>query len=217
MTVPSTNIKFSDIWEEANGTYSTGILSLNTMSFFSYFSGPNGANAQPDENWGQGENSGANRIYGTTPKITNIKVGDFSNLTYYYDQTNFQIVLDIKNNAIKNPDDDVTVNLTLWDSGLSYSYNTGGAFVPAAGGSNTQDTSAPTTPIINTGYWQLDIITGPAFTGNVVSLDINGNSIMTPQALAPNTTNTFDWNGFSSADVSTYLGVTGLYFYVEIT
>ncbi len=61
MTVPTTNVKFSDIWSEANGVYSSGLLSLNTMSFFSYFTGPNGSGNQPNNNWGQGEGHLARR------------------------------------------------------------------------------------------------------------------------------------------------------------
>jgi hypothetical protein len=216
MTVPTTDVKFSDVWSEANGTYTSGSLSLSAMSFYSYFSGPNGSNTVPDKNWGQGENSGADRIYGTTPKTTNIKVGDFKGLTYYYDQSNFEIVLDILNNATRTPDDDVTVALTLWDSGENYIYNSGGAFVEGGGTSNTQNISVSTTPIINTGYWQLDVVTGPAFGGNVVSLDINGNNVMSPQGLVQNTTNTFYWFDHASGEVSPYGGATGLYFYVEI-
>ena len=45
MAVPTTNVKFSDVWSEANGAYSSGQLSLLTMSFFSYFAGPNGSSS----------------------------------------------------------------------------------------------------------------------------------------------------------------------------
>ena len=98
MTVPTSSVKFSDIWSEANGVYSSGLLSLNTMSFFSYFAGPNGSTSQTDNNWGQGEGSGANRIYGTSAKTTVIAVGDFDGLTYFYDNSTFQVTLEVINN-----------------------------------------------------------------------------------------------------------------------
>ena len=85
MAVPSTNVKFSDIYAEANGSYSSGVLSLATMSFFSYFQGPNGSNTISYNAWGQGQSSGANRIYNTSAKTTNIQVGDFTGDTYFYD------------------------------------------------------------------------------------------------------------------------------------
>ena len=92
MPVPVTDIKFSDIWSEANGTYSSGQLSMLTMSFFSYFAGPNGSNSLPSNNYGVTENTGKNRIYGLSYKASNpfdYGVGDYANITYFYDNTNF--------------------------------------------------------------------------------------------------------------------------------
>jgi len=63
MTLPTSDISMSAIWSEANSPYSTGQLSLLTISFFSYFAGPNGSSSQTDNNWGVHEGSGANRIY----------------------------------------------------------------------------------------------------------------------------------------------------------
>ena len=125
MAVPSTNVKFSDIYAEANGAYSSGIISLNTMSFFSYFAGPNGSNSQAANNYGQGEGSGANRILGTTAKTTNIQVGDFDGLTYFYDQSNFQVVLNATNNINPPPpppppiNNNLSIVLTLFDSSFT--------------------------------------------------------------------------------------------------
>jgi hypothetical protein len=45
MAIPSTNIELAnDIYGEANGGYSSGQVSLNDISFYSYFAGPNGTN-----------------------------------------------------------------------------------------------------------------------------------------------------------------------------
>ena len=98
MPVPVTDIKFSDIWSEANGTYSSGQLSMLTMSFFSYFAGPNGSNSVVDNNWGMHEGTGANRIYGLSYKTNNYSVSDFNGLTYFYDNSTFQVTLDAINN-----------------------------------------------------------------------------------------------------------------------
>ena len=68
MTLPSSNISMSMVWSEANTPYTSGPLSLLTMSFFSYFAGPNGSNSQVDNNWGMHEGAGANRIYGLSYK-----------------------------------------------------------------------------------------------------------------------------------------------------
>ena len=70
MTLPTSDISMSAIWSEANSPYSSGQLSLLTMSFFSYFAGPNGSNSLTDNNWGMHEGSGANRIYGLAAKTS---------------------------------------------------------------------------------------------------------------------------------------------------
>jgi hypothetical protein len=228
MAVPSTNVKFSDIWSEANGTYSTGILSLNTMSFFSYFAGPNGSNSQANNNWGQGEASGANRIYGTSAKTTNIQVGDFDGLTYFYDNSTFQVTLNINNNLASavppgppGPpffDNDVNVNVELWGFGFSYQYLAGGGNAAAPGTFGPSSISQTDDPIIFRGYWKVTI--GglfPSFTGGTADLSINGTSKFTGQTLpaGPGAT-TFDSATYGTEDVATYLSLTGLYFEVTV-
>ena len=222
MAVPVTNVKFSDIWSEANGAYSSGLLSLNTMSFFSYFTGPNGSNNQSANNWGQGEGSGGNRIYGTTAKTTNIKVGDFDGLTYFYDQSSFKVVLNAVNNINTPPppppplDNDLSINLTLFDSSFTYPYLTGFSGLLTAGGGNyNADISLTTTPIIFRAYWQVEVSTAPNFGGGTVTIDINGTNYANSISLtAGPTPNTLDSNTYGTADVAFYggMGATGLQF-----
>ena len=226
MAVPSINVKFSDIWSEANGTYSTGILSLNTMSFFSYFAGPNGSNSQAANNWGQGEGSGANRILGTTAKTTLIQVGDFDGLTYFYDNSTFQVTLNVTNNKTNPPpfppppvDNAVNVNVELWDSSFSYQYLAGGGMAMAPGTYGPSAVSQPTgDPIIFRGYW-IVTVTGafPSFVGGTADLSINGTSFFTGQAVAagPGGT-TFNSTTYGTADVAAFGGFTGLYFDVTV-
>jgi len=80
MALPSTNLGLSNIFYEAN-PLSSGInnLSLLDIASVSYFSGPNGGNAEPYNYWGESELSGANRIYGTTARASgnNYPMGDF--------------------------------------------------------------------------------------------------------------------------------------------
>jgi hypothetical protein len=202
MTVPSTNVKFSDVWSEANGTYTSGSLGLQyQMSFYSYFSGPNCAFVVGDNNWGQGENLGADRIYGTSAKTTNIKVGDFKGLTYFYDQSRFRIFINVTNNASTPNDDDVQVTVTLFDSAFTYSYVTGGQLVDA-GDNVSFDISLSTTPIIAIGYWQVSLETTMAFTGSIVDISINGTSKVSSVSLPQGTTTFFDSNtyGVQGAD-----------------
>jgi len=224
MAVPSTNVKFSDIWSEANGTYSTGILSLNTMSFFSYFAGPNGSTSQADNNWGQGEASGANRIYGTSAKTTLIQVGDFDGLTYFYDNSTFQVTLNITNNLTSTPpppfpiDNDVTANVELWGFGFSYQYLAGGGNAAAPGTFGPSSISQTNDPIIFRGYWKV-AIGGlfPSFAGGTADLSINGISKFTGETLpaGPGAT-TFDSATYGTEDVAAFGGFTGLYFDITV-
>lgn len=214
MPVPTRpDVKFSDMWTEANGTpYAGGILSLNDMSFFSYFAGPvpNGSGARADYNWGQGEAAGANRIYGTTAKTTNIRVSDFEGLTYYYDNTNFFIDVVFINNLPPNvpfpppgTDNNLTINVALHDSSYTFNYVSGGGFVPSAGGNFNAQISTTTTPIIFRAYWIVDIVATPfIIPGASVDILINGNAKVVGGAINPGAPTTFDGIGFGTEDVA---------------
>lgn len=225
MTVPTSSVKFSDIWSEANGAYNSGLLSLNTMSFFSYFAGPNGSTSQTDNNWGQGEGTGSNRIYSTSAKTTAIAVGDFDGLTYYYDNTTFQVTLAVTNNKTNPPpfppppvDNTVNVNIELWDSSFAYQYLSGGGMAAAPGTYGPSAVSQTNDPIIFRGYWKVTVAgANPSFAGGTANLSINGTSKFTGQAVAagPGGT-TFDSATYGTEDVATYLSLTGLYFAITV-
>jgi hypothetical protein len=232
MAVPSTNVKFSDIYAEANGAYSSGIISLNTMSFFSYFAGPNGSNSQAANNWGQGEGSGANRIYGTSAKTTNIQVGDFDGLTYFYDNSTFQVTLAVTNNLPPAPpppppapppppgSNDVDVNIELYDSSFSYQYIAGGGPAAENGGTfGPSSISQTDDPIIFRGYWKVTIsgMPNPFFTGGSCDISINGTAKVTGGIVstAPGGS-TFDSVTYGTEDVAIFGGFTGLYFEVTV-
>ena len=219
------NIKFSNIWSEANGVYSSGLLSLNTMSFFSYFTGPNGSNNQPDNNWGQGENSGLNRIYGTSAKTTLIQVGDFDGLTYFYDNSTYQVTLNVTNNKTNPPpfppppvDNAVNVNVELWGEAFSYQYLSGGGMAQAPGTYGPSSVSQTNDPIIFRGYWKVFISgANPSFAGGNANISINGNSKVSGGSVAAGSGGTtFDSTTYGTEDVATYLSLTGLYFEVTV-
>jgi len=195
------------------------------MSFFSYFAGPNGSNSQADNNWGQGEGSGDNRIYDTTAKTTNIQVGDFDGLTYFYDNSTYQVTLNAINNLapLINPpnppgSNDVNVNIELWDSSFSYQYIAGGGMVPENGGTYVGSISGTNDPIIFRGYWIVTINgTGPLFAGANCNISINGTAKVSSGAVSAGPGgSTFDSITYSTEDVALYAGYTGLYFDVTI-
>lgn len=226
MTIPTSNVKFSDIWTEAGNSSPSSTISMLSMSFFSYFAGPNGSNSVGYNAWGQGEGSGANRIYGTSAKTTGLQVGDFDGLTYFYDNSTFQVTLNVTNNLPPpnippDPPDlnDVNVNIELWDSGFSYQYMTGGGLVAANGGTyGPSSVSQTDDPIIFRGYWKVSIAgANPMFAGCNATLSINGNNKFINQAVAggPGGT-TFDSNTYGTEDVAPYSGYTGLYFTITL-
>jgi hypothetical protein len=216
----------SAIWSEANSPYSTGQLSLLTMSFFSYFAGPNGSNSQTDNNWGMHEGTGSNRIYGLTAKTSSYAIGDYSGLTYYYDNSTYQVTLAVTNNLTNPPPsppappvfNDVNVNVELWDSSFSYQYLGGGGMATAPGTYGPSAVSMTSDPIIFRGYWKVTVAgANPSFAGGTANLSINGIVFFTGQGVAAGSGGTtFTSTTFGTADVASYLGLTGLYFDVTV-
>jgi hypothetical protein len=212
----------SMVWSEANTPYSSGQLSLLTMSFFSYFAGPNGSNSVSDNNWGMHEGTGANRIYGLSYK-TQYPLGDYRNLTYYYDNSAFKVDVNFVNQIGFPPpppppiDNDLNINVFLYDDSFTYNYMAGGGFVTAGGGNYNATISQTNDPIIYRGYWKVEIGAAPNFGGGNVNIDINGNAKVTGGTInAGPTPTSFDSNTYGTEDVAYYagLGADGLYFNV---
>ena len=231
MALPSTNLGLSNIFYEANPTQS-GIndLSLLDIASVSYFSGPNGGNAEPYNYWGESELSGVNRIYGTTARASgnNYPMGDFRGLTYYYDNSTFQVTLEVTNNLVSivppgppGPpffDNDVNVNVELWDSSFAYQYLAGGGGAAAPGSYGPSSVSQTNDPIIFRGYWKVTISGAfPSFAGGNADLSINGTSKFTGQAVAAGPGgSTFTSTTYGTQDVASFGGFTGLYFSVTV-
>jgi hypothetical protein len=227
MTVPTSNVKFSDIWTEAGNSGPSSTISMLSMSFFSYFAGPNGANSVGYNAWGQGEGSGVNRIYGTSAKTTGLQVGDFDGLTYYYDNSTFACTLSAQNSLPPPggfppppPDqNDVNVNVELWDSSFSYQYLMGGGMANSGGGMYGPATVSQTTdPIIFRGYWKVTVTgANPSFAGGTCNISINGTSKVSGGSIPGGPGGaTFDSSTYGTEDVASYGGFTGLYFDVTV-
>jgi hypothetical protein len=226
MAIPTTNIALANnIYGEANGGYpGSVVVSLNDISFYSYFAGPNGSNSISYNAYGKGENSGLNRIYGTNAVVTPVDMDDFKGVTYFYDNSTYQVTLDVVNNLVSTPpppfpiDNDVNVNIELWDDGFTYQYMAGGGMAGAPGTYGPSSVSQTNDPIIFRGYWKV-VISGafPSFAGGNADLTINGTSFFTGQAVAAGAGGTtFTSSTWGTADVASYGGYIGLYFEVEI-
>jgi hypothetical protein len=228
MALPSTNLGLSNIFYEAN-PLSSGInnLSLLDIASVSYFSGPNGGNAEPYNYWGESELSGVNRIYGTTARASgnNYPMGDFRGLTYYYDNSTFQVTLDVVNNLISTGppgppvDNDIDVTLELYDSSFVYNYlQSGSGMVSAPGSTGALQASSTSDPIIFRGYWKVKIgAMFPSFAGGTCVIKINGTTKVSAGSIpSGGGQTTFDSSTSGTQDVALYLGLTGLYFEVTV-
>ena len=227
MAIPSTNIELAnDIYGEANGGYSSGQVSLNDISFYSYFAGPNGTNSISYNAYGKGENSGLNRIYGTNAAANPDDMGDFSGVTYFYDNSTYQVTLSVTNNKTNPPpfppppvDNAVNVNVELWGEGFSYQYLAGGGMAMAPGTYGPIAVSQPTgDPIIFRGYWKVTVSgANPSFAGGTCNISINGTSKVSGGSIPGGPGGaTFDSSIYGTEDVASYGGYIGLYFAVTV-
>ena len=204
MATPSSPITFSDIYSEANGVppyqYFGTTGSFGTLASDSYFDGPNGSNTITYNAWGQSK--GIDGVYavqglGATP----IEFRDYRNVSYFYDQVNTQIKLQmIGFPNLTPPNCDFTVTLRYMDSTLTYTYAQGSSFMPVGSVFGPIDISTPTTPLIYGCNWQLEVAPDPFYGGGaIVTMDINGTTIMPPQPINPGPSNFWDYNtGFAN-------------------
>ena len=223
MAIPTTNIALAnDIYGEANGGYSSGQVSLNDISFYSYFAGPNGSNSISYNAYGRGEGSGANRILGLNAVANPDDMDDFKGITYFYDNSSFQVTLNATNNIAPLPfppnppgSSDVNVTVELYDSNLTLQYMSGGGMVGENGGTYGPSSISQTNdPIIFRGYWKVTVAgAGPMFGGGSCDIVINGNTKVTGGAVAAGPGgSTFDSATYGTEDVVSYGGYIGLYF-----
>jgi len=225
MAVPTSNISLTSIYEEANGIGTMGTdVSFATLASCSYFDGPNGNNFISYNAWGQGTMVGNNRIYDLTGLSSNYSFQNFSGKTYFYDNSTFQVTLNVTNNKSNPPpfppppvDNAVNVNIELWDSNFFYQYITGGGMAAASGTFNGA-ISQTDDPIIFRGYWKVTISgANPTFAGGIADLSINGTSKFTGQAISPSPgVTTFTSITYGTQDVASFGGFTGLYFDVTV-
>ena len=224
MALPNTNLGISDMFYAANPALS-GITDLSLLDIASvgYFSGPNGSNVEPYNYWGQSQDSGANRIFGLSFNSgSNYEMSDFLGLTYFYDNSSFLVNVDFTNNLPANvpsppppTDNDVTINVTLFDSNFTYQYGVaGGSIVMTNGGTYNATISQTTSPIIFRGYWKVEISPSPQLVaGALVDITINGTAKVTNGTInAGPTPTSFDSATYGTEDVAynATLGGTGL-------
>ena len=203
MTTPSSPISFSDIYSEANGVPpspsfgTTG--SFGTLASDSYFDGPNGFNTIVYNAWGQAK--GIDGVYAVQGlAATPIQFNDYRNVSYFYDQVNTQISLQmIGFPNLAPPNCDFTVTLRYMDSTLTHTYAQGSSFLPVGTVFGPTDISTPTTPLIYGCNWQLEVNPAPFYAGGAqVNMDINGVPVFPPTPINPGPPTLWDYNSFSN-------------------
>jgi hypothetical protein len=151
---------------------------------------------------------------------------DFKGITYFYDNSTFQVTLQSTNNIAPLPNppnppgsNDVNVTVELYDSNLTLQYISGGGMVAENGGTFGPNAISQTNdPIIFRGYWKVTVAgAGPMFGGGSCDIVINGNTKVTGGAVAAGPGgSTFDSATYGTEDVVSYGGYIGLYFNITV-
>jgi hypothetical protein len=154
--------------------------------------------------------------------LTLIDMDDFKGITYFYDNSSFQVTLNATNNIAPLPfppnppgSSDVNVTVELYDSNLTLQYMSGGGMVGENGGTYGPSSISQTNdPIIFRGYWKVTVAgAGPMFGGGSCDIVINGNTKVTGGSVAAGPGgSTFDSATYGTEDVVSYGGYIGLYF-----
>jgi hypothetical protein len=222
MTVPNSDVQLSDIYWEAQfggGSGDPGSpIVFGDLAGYDYFYGPNGNASISYNGWGQSTAVGLNRIYGLSVAASGpYLMGDYKNLVYFYDQTNYKVTITVINNLPPTPpppppifNDVMDCNISFYDQSDTYMYlagNSGGA--PQGGVAGPNDISQPNTPIISEGYWYIDLNMDGTFGGGLCDIVINGTNYVNAAGIVAGP-NLFDWNTYGSASVAntgTFIGL----------
>jgi len=221
MAVPTTNIKFDDIWYEANGSNLVTTNNITTVDLFGYdyFRGPNGANLIGWNAWGVS----GDIIYGLTPGSYNW--GNFSGLSYWYDNSAFNMQYKFVNNGTTPtpplpPDaNDFIVEVKVYDQTETYSFaDTSGINMPAGTATSTTTFSISGlngTPLLLNNYWQIILTSNAAYPGSGGYMDIYMNGSGVGTAPLYNGTTVYS-NGAFGGPTQTGNGWNGLDIFLDI-
>lgn len=225
MATPTSPIGISDIFFEANGATPSSPVSFSVLTSNTYFAGPNGANTQNFNSWGA--NQGDNGIFSVANNgQATDRFSPYRNVSYFYDQTQYQISFQVDNNLTPNPpstDTDMTVFITYMDSSLTYAYMNTNTGTPVQGGSTygPAEGSIGSTPLIYGCNWKLEIIPDSTYVGGaVVDLTINGSTLITGGTINTGGSTFFDYTSYSNEFMTLnqpVAGATGSLIYVTIS
>lgn len=187
MAVPTTNIKFDDIWYEANGSnlVTTNNITTSDLFGYDYFRGPNGSGNISFNAWGVG--NAADQIFGVTNNSYNW--GNFSGLVYWYDNTIYDMTYRIYNSlpTPSTPPDPPDMNdfqfkIEVFDSSLTYRFADSGPVNVIAtntvGFNQFSLSGLGGTPLLLYNYWTVTATSAPSYPGGgQLDFTVNGTSI----------------------------------------
>lgn len=198
MTTPSGLISLDDIWIEANPGWSSS-ESFGRIAYESWAQGPLGSNTYTSNGWGGdgsggGVPAGGNAIYNTGAPLVrgtdDINFANYSNKTYYFDGSTFNIQYSW-NNTLTNPPpfppppviNDVNVQVYCYDYNGSYSVHNNFAITANAatsgGPSQIPGFSSGSSPLVETVYWSIQINTIPGNQISFITFSVNGTTVYT--------------------------------------
>ena len=174
MATPSSPISFDRIYSEANGVAPVSPTSFEELTQNSYFAGPNGANTIGFNTWGQGY--GIDGIFAVQALAANpIKFSNYRNVSYFYDQSQYQVTLEINNTT----SDDFIITMYYMDNTLTYNYLVANTPILPSSTFGPTDITFSTTPLIYGCNWNLQVEQNPMYSGNAdIRLQINGNTLI---------------------------------------
>lgn len=222
MAVPTTNVKFDDIWFEANNTNLVTTNDIPATSLFgkSYFDGPNGSSTISYNGWGS---QTSDLILGITSSAYNW--GQFRGLSYWYDNTTWDVRYRVNNNLpIPTPparpdENDCNVFINLTDNTEVYQYLTSNSITANANTSVGYVTFSVSgyggTPLIYNVYYNIVIQTSPSWVSGQFDLTINSVGFATSVPIY-NGTNNYSYSGLGGNSTIDANSVSGVAFEITI-
>jgi len=181
---------YNGVWSLPNNSIATGsVATLRNTLYDDYFLGPQAAGTYTFNGWGEGTGTsgtaGDCRIYGTQVRATNnYAMSDPAGLEYFYDNSVYLINFRATNNLPPPgppffPNNDVNYSFQFGNpqTPILFAYASSGGNIPAS--SSVPDTTISNigSPLINNGFWSINVTTTPQFQGTAAGgfdLYING-------------------------------------------
>jgi hypothetical protein len=230
MTTPSGLISLDDIFIEANPGW-TSSESFGRVAYESWAQGPLGSNTYASNGWG-GDGSGGgvpiggNAIYNSGAPFERgvdfINMGNYSNRTYYFDGTTYDIQFSWSNpltNSMPPPPappiiNNVDVQIVCKDYNMIYNVHNPGsinATAPSSSGPVSLPGGVTNFPLVESVYWEITVTTNFNNTISNIAFQINGTTVINVGSGG----GIFTWQ--STGASKGYTGGSGILYTIDVT